>query len=110
VGFAIFVSSKLYRSTNPTAKIAKQSSGSEVAPVRLDRSQNFAAVPRRARMYDSWTLVSINSRPESNTEEKEDQQHARRFCRTLITPRLSGIKACDKMRNGSKVCTAVRDD
>ena len=33
-------------------------------------SQKREAVPRRARISGSWTLVSLNSRLESNKEEK----------------------------------------
>ena len=39
---------------------------------RTDASQKCAAVPKRARPGGSYTLASLNSRPESSKEEEED--------------------------------------
>ena len=49
-----------------------------VLDLRTTTSQKCEAVPRRARIQGSWTIVSLNSRLESNRgkeEEEENHEH-----------------------------------
>ena len=48
--------------------------GSDDQSIRLRQKWRCTAVPRRARMQGSQTIVSLNSRRESNKEEEEAEE------------------------------------